>query len=379
MHGAVTVRGTADHPVPVFLVGASGYGRTHRERPRRATAPGRVRAVGTCDPHPLDTVARAGWHVLLEKPSAPVLAALQEPTAGLRSAGPVCRVGFRSFGPHVLAAVRRLTAKGAVGATAAQTASPARTVHIAGDSTAAAKPASAAPMTGWAMALPFFLGPHLAVANHARDGRSTRSFLTEGRLTALLPALRPGDVLLIQFGHNDQKTDDPSRFTDPATGYRHNLLSLVGAARACGARPVLLTPVERRSYDADGRALPTHGAYADAVRALATTEEVPMLDIQAQSLSLWQRLGPEGSKKAFLWLQPGRHPNHPRGVRDDTHLAPWGAAEVARMVARGLRAAGVLSPGDLRRPPDAVPDTWITWPEPPVRKRGQRGNGLVDQ
>ncbi|MGW0817433.1 rhamnogalacturonan acetylesterase [Streptomyces viridiviolaceus] len=248
--------------------------------------------------------------------------------------------------------------------TAAQTAGPARTVHVAGDSTAAAKPASAAPMTGWAMALPFLLGPHLAVANHARDGRSSRSFLTEGRLAALLPALRPGDLLLIQFGHNDQKADDPSRFTDPATDYRRNLLSLVRAARACGARPVLLTPVERRRYDADGRALPTHGAYAEAVRALATAERVPLLDIQAQSLALWQRLGPEGSKKAFLWLRPGRHPNHPHGVRDDTHLAPWGAAEVARMVARGLGTAGVLSPGDLRRPADAVPDAWIAWPRP---------------
>ncbi len=238
-----------------------------------------------------------------------------------------------------------------------------RTLHIAGDSTAAGKPASAAPMAGWGMALPCFLAPGLAVANHARDGRSSRSFLLEGRLDPILRALRPDDLLLIQFGHNDQKVEDPTRHTDPFGGYQRCLLRYVRAAREHGARPVLLTSVERRRFDADGNAVPTHGDHAAATRDLAAAEAVPLLDLQAESLALWQRLGPEGSKGAFLWLDPGTHPRHPRGARDDTHFQPHGAIEVARLVTRGLHAAGLLSPAELRHPSDPVPASRITWPE----------------
>ncbi|GAB2964467.1 hypothetical protein GCM10023080_027000 [Streptomyces pseudoechinosporeus] len=237
-----------------------------------------------------------------------------------------------------------------------------RTVHIAGDSTAAAKPVSVAPMTGWGVALPFFLGPGVQVANHARDGRSSLSFLAEGRLRELAAELRPGDLLLIQFGHNDQKTEDPSRFTDPATSYPRQLLRYVRAARARGARPVLLTSVERRSFDTEGRARPTHGAYAEAVRALAASEHVPLLDLQNETLALWQRLGPEGTKEAFMRLAPGEHPHHPQGAQDDVHLRPRGAIEVARLVARGLGAVQALAPDELCRLEEDVPEDWITWP-----------------
>ncbi|WP_063784174.1 Gfo/Idh/MocA family oxidoreductase [Streptomyces sp. SBT349] len=225
-----------------------------------------------------------------------------------------------------------------------------RTLYLAGDSTAAAKPASAAPMTGWGTALPRFLAPDLAVANHAADGRSSRSFLLERRLDPILRDLLPGDLLLIQFGHNDQKAEDPSRLTDPFGTYRHGLLRYVRAASDRGAHPVLLTPVERRHFDAEGRALATHGDYPGVVREVAAAEGVPLLDIQAESLALWQRLGPERSKDAFVWLSPGEHPNHPRGARDDTRLRPRGAAEVARLVARGLCERGVLAPEEVRTP-----------------------------
>ncbi|MDT0444750.1 GDSL-type esterase/lipase family protein [Streptomyces johnsoniae] len=230
-----------------------------------------------------------------------------------------------------------------------------RTLHLAGDSTAAGKPASAAPMTGWGTALPRFLAQDLAVANHAADGRSSRSFLLERRLDPILRALLPGDLLLVQFGHNDQKTEDASRLTDPFGTYRHCLLRYVRAACDRGARPVLLTPVERRRFDAAGRAVATHGDYPGVVRELAAAEGVPLLDLQAETLALWQRLGPKGSKDAFLWLSPGEHPNHPRGARDDTHFRPHGAAEVARLVARGLCAAGLLAPEDLRGTADPPP------------------------
>ncbi|MFI6108619.1 rhamnogalacturonan acetylesterase [Streptomyces sp. NPDC051310] len=252
------------------------------------------------------------------------------------------------------------------GRTAARPRRP-RTLHIAGDSTAAQKYADAAPETGWGMALPFFLTPGTRVANHAVNGRSSKSFIDEGRLTALLEGVRPGDDLLVQFGHNDQKTADPARFTEPWTTYREHLRRYVTGARERGARPVLLTSVERRRFDAAGRAVPTHGEYPAAVRELAREEGVALVDVQAASLAEWHRLGPGPSEEYFLWLEPGASPNHPDGVRDNTHFRPRGAIEVARLVTAGLLAAGVLDPRDVRRLDDPVPAAWISWPPPSPR------------
>ncbi|POX37010.1 rhamnogalacturonan acetylesterase [Streptomyces sp. Ru73] len=227
-------------------------------------------------------------------------------------------------------------------------------LHLAGDSTAAQKYADAAPETGWGMALPFFLHRGLAVANHAVNGRSSKSFIDEGRLTAVLAALRPGDLLLVQFGHNDEKTEDPTRCTEPWSTHQDCLRQYLDGARARGARPVLLTSVERRRFDPGGNALPTHGEYPAAMRALAAEADVPLLDIQRQSLALWQRLGPEETKAYFNWTA---------AEQDNTHFNPPGAIAVARLVAAGLRTEGLLAPRDVRRLDDAVPASWITWPE----------------
>ncbi|EFL27102.1 carbohydrate esterase, Family 12 YesY [Streptomyces himastatinicus ATCC 53653] len=216
------------------------------------------------------------------------------------------------------------------------------TVYLAGDSTAATKQPTAAPETGWGMALPFFLADdRFTVANHAVNGRSSKSFYDEGRLAPILAALRPGDLLLVQFGHNDEKIEDPARGTDPQTTYPQYLRLYLDGARERGARPVLLTSVERRKFDAAGTAQPTHGAYPDAVRRLARAERVPLLDIQASSIALWQRLGPEATQGYFNWLEPGESPNYPDGLQDNTHFQPHGAIEVARLVARELAAQQV--------------------------------------
>ncbi|MDX3231699.1 rhamnogalacturonan acetylesterase [Streptomyces sp. ME19-01-6] len=235
------------------------------------------------------------------------------------------------------------------------------TIYLAGDSTAATKAASAAPETGWGMALPFFLADRLRVANHAANGRSSKSFYDEGRLGTILAAIRPGDFLFIQFGHNDEKTDDPARGTDPATTYPQYLRLYIKGARDRGARPVLLTSVERRKFDAAGTAQPTHGAYPGAVRSLARAEGVPLIDVQASSIALWQRLGPEATKGCFNWLAPGEWPNYPDGRQDNTHFQPHGAIEVARLVARELKSKGVLAASEVRRLGEAIPDSWITW------------------
>ncbi|MFE2943628.1 rhamnogalacturonan acetylesterase [Streptomyces sp. NPDC059255] len=236
-----------------------------------------------------------------------------------------------------------------------------RTVHIAGDSTAADKYRSAAPESGWGTALPFFLGKHLTVANHAVNGRSSKSFLDEGRLAPVLEALRPGDLLLVQFGHNDEKADDPTRYTEPWTTYQECLRVYVAGAAAAGARAVLLTSVERRRFDTAGNSLPTHGDYPAAMRALAAAERVPLLDLQAMTLALWQRLGVTESKAYFNWLAPGESPNYPDGVSDNTHFRPRGAVAVARLVARALRAERVLAPREVRRLDAEIPGSWLTW------------------
>lgn len=238
---------------------------------------------------------------------------------------------------------------------------PGRTVYIAGDSTAADKYATAAPETGWGMALPFLLGRHLRVSNHAVNGRSSKSFIDEGLLAPILRAIRPGDLLLVQFGHNDEKTADPTRYTEPWTTYQECLGRYVEGAADRGARPVLLTSVERRRYDAAGNALATHGDYPAAMRALAADLRIPVLDIQAASLALWQRMGAEATKAYFNWLRPGESPNYPDGVSDNTHFRPPGAIAVARMVARALRDERVLAPGEIRRLNREIPESWLTW------------------
>ena len=230
-----------------------------------------------------------------------------------------------------------------------------RTLFIAGDSTAAQKYADAAPETGWGMALPFFLRKNLLVSNHAVNGRSSKSFVDEGRLDVVLRAIRPGDFLLVQFAHNDEKAADPTRYTEPWTTYQDYLRLYVEGARARGARPVLATAVERRKFDADGNAVPTHGDYPAAMRALAQEERVTLLDVQALSLALWQRIGVEGTKTYFNWTAT---------EQDNTHFNPPGAIAVARLVARALLRRRVLAPRDVRRLDDVIPESWIGWPEP---------------
>jgi lysophospholipase L1-like esterase len=229
-----------------------------------------------------------------------------------------------------------------------------RTVFIAGDTTAAQKYADAAPETGWGMAFPFFLCSGLAVANHAVNGRSSKSFIDEGRLDVVLEAIRPGDLLIIQFGHNDSKVADPTRYTEPWSTYQDYLRQYIDGARARGARPVLATSVERRKFDAGGNAVPTHGDYPAAMTALAEEEGVALLDIQALSIALWQRLGVEETKKYFNWTAT---------EQDNTHFNPPGAIAVARLVVSELLRRRVLARRDVRRLDEEIPESWITWPQ----------------
>jgi lysophospholipase L1-like esterase len=229
-----------------------------------------------------------------------------------------------------------------------------RTLYIAGDSTAAQKNSTEAPETGWGMALPFFLRKEVKVANHAVNGRSSKSFFDEGRLDAILAVIRSGDLLLVQFAHNDEKVADPTRYTEPWTTYQDYLRLYLDGARSRGARPVLATPVERRRFDIGGNAVPTHGDYPAAMRALAQEERVALLDVEASSLALWQELGVEETKAYFNWTDT---------EQDNTHFNPPGAIAVARLVARESLRTRVLAPREVVRLRDEIPTSWISWSE----------------
>jgi pectinesterase len=235
------------------------------------------------------------------------------------------------------------------------------TVFVAGDSTAATWPANTFPKAGWGQALPVFLDQRRAtVDNKALSGASSKSFIEVGLLDAILGAIRPGDYLLISFGHNDEKTDE--RGTDPYTTFQQYLSQYIDGARAHGAHPVLVTPVERRRFDAAGRATPSHGEYPAAMAALGAARHVPVIDLTALSMALWDKAGVEGTKQYFLYADAGTNPNFPDGVADNTHFQAHGAIEVARIVAQRLAAQHLVPPGLTRGLHRPVPDTALTWP-----------------
>lgn len=224
------------------------------------------------------------------------------------------------------------------------------TLYLAGDSTMAEKLAEKRPETGWGEYLQsFFDIDAVRVENHARNGRSTRTFLEEGRWQAIVDALAPGDYVLIQFGHNDQSEAKVDRYTPPDQ-FRANLVRFVDDVRAKQATPVLLTPVMRRRFDADGVFYDVHGAYPDLVRSVAVEYEVPLVDMHRRSEEVLRHAGVEGSKPLFMILAPGVSPNYPDGLDDNTHFSPRGAEIMAGLAAEGLQELGMPLSSLLRLP-----------------------------
>ena len=235
-------------------------------------------------------------------------------------------------------------------------------IHITGDSTGSTYVSSLAPRAGWGQALPVFLSSKAVAVNAAQSGASSKSFVDQGRLDQVLTKIKRGDYLLISFGHNDEKKEDPARYTEPSTTYKSYLSQFIDKGRAKGAKPVLVTSVERRRFSTSGTITPTHGAYPAAMRELAAAKRVPLVDLTASSTALFNRVGVEGTKKYFLHLTAGQHPNYPGGVEDNTHFQAAGAIEVARLVATALRHQGVVPAGSFRQLNDRVPADAIVWP-----------------
>ncbi len=211
-------------------------------------------------------------------------------------------------------------------------------IHLIGDSTMADKPDPGNnPERGWGQMLPAFFSERVDVRNHAVNGRSTKSFIREGRWDSVLVHLKKGDYVFIQFGHNDAKITDSTRYTNPYTGYRRNLIRYVTESRRKGANPVLFSPIVRRKFNESGTLEDAHGAYPFVMREVARELDVPFVDMQLKSEDLVLSLGPEKSKELYLWVSQGVYEMYPEGKQDNTHFTKKGAMEMARLAAEGLK------------------------------------------
>lgn len=212
------------------------------------------------------------------------------------------------------------------------------TLFLLGDSTCAVKRAEARPETGWGECFRPYLADGWTLDNRAVNGRSTRQFLLEGNFSEVEDALRPGDAVLLQFGHNEPKPE-PWRHTEPWTTYQDNLRLMTASIRKRGATPYFATSIARRRFTIvrDTMTLQdTHGDYPKAMEAVAKEMEVPCIDMTSATMRWLSCAGDEGSKRFFMNFPAGRYPNYPDGKADDTHLRPEGAEKVAEMIAERL-------------------------------------------
>jgi lysophospholipase L1-like esterase len=196
------------------------------------------------------------------------------------------------------------------------------TLHIAGDSTAAIFP-STDPRVGWAAVLQPLFGTGVTVNDVAKSGRSSKSYYDEGLWGALKAQIHPGDYVFIEFGHNDEKIDDPTRYTDPETTYRWYLKTFIAGAREMGGYPILMTSICRRQFNGT-TVTGTHGAYTVAVFAVGTETGTPVIDMEGKTKAWLEALGAVDSVPMFA-------------PSDNTHLSATGAPEVAKLAVDGMR------------------------------------------
>ncbi|SHF71507.1 transcriptional regulator, GntR family [Microbulbifer donghaiensis] len=224
----------------------------------------------------------------------------------------------------------------------------AETVFMAGDSTMSMKDVKDYPETGWGVPFQYFFDDSVRVENRAKNGRSTRTFIEEGLWDGIIDDLQPGDVVIIQFGHNDESEKKADRYTTPAE-YRANLVRFIRETRARGGLPLLLTSITRRYFNGHGGIRHTH-PYAPLAREVARTEKVDFIDMEAITREYFQALGDRDSALRFMHIPPDTHPNYPNGVSDDTHLNQLGAREVAQLLLRELKKMDHPLADRLRHP-----------------------------
>lgn len=218
---------------------------------------------------------------------------------------------------------------------------PMNKIFWAGDSTVQTNDISTYPQTGIGQVFSLYLKEGIEVCNHGKNGRSTKSFIDQGRLDRIDQKISEGDFLFIQFGHNDEKEQDPSRYTIPGSTFDENLRIFINVARKHGAYPVLITPLERRCFDENGVLGPgAHAEYAAAVKHVAEAENAALVDLYTMSRETMSAAGADKTIEWFMNLAPGVYERYPEGRKDNTHLKYEGAVTFAGLIARGLKECG---------------------------------------
>jgi lysophospholipase L1-like esterase len=212
------------------------------------------------------------------------------------------------------------------------------TLYCIGDSTMAnKKDPDKNPEHGWAQVLQPFFSDNIVVENKAVNGRSTKSFINEKRWDSIYKKLKKGDYVFIEFGHNDEKIEDSTRYTNPHTSYRYNLIRFVKETRAKGATPILLTSIARRNFNEKGVLVPTHGDYPLETRLVAQEYKVPFIDLEYYTELLEQSYGPVKSKDLHLHFKAGENAYYDKDKADDTHLSLLGATKIAAIVINQIK------------------------------------------
>jgi len=225
------------------------------------------------------------------------------------------------------------------------------------------------PWASWGQMFPRFLKPQIVVANYAESGETLKAFRRENRLKKILSVMKPGDYLLMEFAHNDQKPG--GNHVDPFTSYQDELRYFINEAQKNGANPVLVTSTNRRSFDNEGKIVNTLEEYPYAMRQLAADENIPLIDLNAMSKSFYEALGVEGSKKAFVHYPSNTFPNQEKPLADNTHFNPYGAYELAKCVTHAIQdqcpelADYILDDFGKFDPSNPDPFESFFWPDSP--------------
>lgn len=241
------------------------------------------------------------------------------------------------------------------------------TVFLCGNSTVVDQDNE--PWASWGQMIPRFFTNQVAIANYAESGESANTFIAAGRLKKALSQMKAGDYLLVEFGHNDQKQKGPGK--GAYYSYMTSLKTFIDEVRLRGAHPILVTPTQRRSFGADGKIKDTHENYPEAMRWLAAKENIPLIDLNESTRTLYEAMGVEESKRAFVHYPAGTYPNQPTDLADNTHFNTYGAYQIAKCIVEGLK--GLNSPlveyirtdysGFNPAHPDALED--FNWNESP--------------
>lgn len=237
-------------------------------------------------------------------------------------------------------------------------------IYYAADSTVQLNNISTYPQTGIGQELIRYTAWDVRIINHAKNGRSTKSFLDEGRFEPIKNSITTGDFLFIQFGHNDEKEEDPERYTRPDVEYKDNLRYMIRTAKEAGANPVLITPIARRIFSSENckDSNDMHVPYANAMKELANEEGIPCIDLFARTLEFVNEIGPEESKKYYMHLEPNIYPYHMEGLADNTHLKGLGAVKYAGFLAEELIKLGGIYKNLILDDLFVEPENWVLVP-----------------